>query len=52
MAWDMQKHVGMKAIKDTIDNINGKVAAPIIMYMLGVPGFLCILLWLFFFRGR
>lgn len=42
----------MKTLKNVIDNINGKVAAPILMYMLGVPGFLVILIWFFFFRGR
>ena len=33
-------------------NVNGRVAAPILMYFLGVPGFLCIRAWLFFFKGR
>ncbi len=42
----------MKTIKNTIDNINGRVMAPILLYMLGVPGFLVILLWFFFFRGK
>ncbi len=42
----------MKAISNAIDNVNGRVAAPIIMYMLGVPGFLCVLAWVFFFRGK
>jgi len=47
---------GMKTLKNklekTIDNVNGKIAVPIMLYMLGVPGFLVILLWLFFFRGK
>lgn len=42
----------MKSIQKFINNVNGKVAAPILMYMLGVPGFLVILLWFFFFRGK
>ena len=42
----------MKTVKTVIDNINGRVAAPILMYMLGVPGFLVILIWFFFFRGK
>ena len=42
----------MKPIRKMIENLNGKVAAPILMYMLGVPGFLVILLWFFFFRGK
>lgn len=42
----------MKSLKKIVNNVNGKVAAPILMYMLGVPGFLVILLWFFFFRGK
>lgn len=42
----------MKKMKEIINTVNGKVAAPILMYMLGVPGFLVILLWFFFFRGK
>lgn len=32
------------------NNAEGKVAVPILMWMLGVPGFVVILLWLFIFR--
>ena len=42
----------MKKVIALIENTQGRVAAPILMYMLGVPGFLCVLAWLFFFRGR
>lgn len=42
----------MKTAKKLIDNVNARVAAPILMYMLGVPGFLVILIWFFFFRGK
>ncbi len=42
----------MKTVTKIVDNVNGRVAAPILMYMFGVPGFLCVLAWLFFFRGR
>ena len=38
--------------KIIIDNINGRVAVPILMYVLGVPGIVVILLWAVFFRGR
>ena len=38
----------MKSISAAIDNVNGRVAVPIIMYMLGVPGFLVVLAWVFF----
>lgn len=32
-------------------NSDGKVAVPILMWFLGVPGFVCVLLWLFIFKG-
>lgn len=35
-----------------IDNVNGRVAVPILVWMLGAPLGLVILLWFFFFRGR
>ena len=41
-----------KQMETLIDNVNGKVGVPILMYVLGVPGFLVILAWLFFFRGK
>ena len=31
--------------------INGRVAVPILMYILGVPGIVVIFAWLVFFRG-
>lgn len=34
-----------------IRNNDGKVGVPILMWFLGVPGFVCVLAWLFFFRG-
>jgi hypothetical protein len=42
----------MKKLNAVIDNVNGRVGAPLLLYFLGVPGFVCILLWAFFFRGR
>jgi hypothetical protein len=30
----------------------GRVAVPILLWFMGVPGFLVILLWFFFFRGH
>lgn len=35
-----------------IKNDAGKVGMPILMYVLGVPGFFCVLAWLFFFRNK
>lgn len=40
------------ALQNTIDNVNGRVGVPILMYILGVPGSICILAWLLFFRGH
>jgi len=39
-------------LKNVIDDASGRVAVPILMYVLGVPGFLVILAWFFFFRGK
>lgn len=39
-------------MKTKLNEIEGRVLPPLLLYMFGVPGFLCILLWLFFFRGR
>jgi hypothetical protein len=30
----------------------GKVGVPILMYVLGVPGFLVVLAWLFYFKDK
>jgi hypothetical protein len=40
----------MKNFVARLEDVQGRVAAPILMYVLGVPGFLCFLAWLFFFR--
>lgn len=37
-------------MKQAIENASGRVLAPIVLYMLGVPGILVFFLWLFFFR--
>lgn len=41
-----------KQVTDWYDDASGRVAVPILMYMLGVPGFLVLLAWFFFFRGK
>jgi hypothetical protein len=53
------RSVSMKDIKSVIEkskllknNVEGKVGMPILMYILGVPGFICIFAWLFFFRNK
>jgi len=35
-----------------VHNFNGKIAVPILLYLLGVPGIIVILLWVVFFRGE
>lgn len=37
-------------VSHVIDNVKAKVGFPILLYFLGVPGGLVILIWLFFFR--
>lgn len=39
-------------MKNLIDNVNGRVGVPILLWFLGVPGFFVLLLWFFIFRGR
>ena len=36
---------------DLMNNQNGRVMPPLLLYLFGVPGGICLLLWLFFFRG-
>lgn len=42
----------MRKIKTFVDDVNGRVAVPILLYLMGVPGIIVLLLWAFFFRGR
>ncbi len=37
--------------RQMINNVNGRVAIPILLYLLGVPGLFVLLLWFFIFRG-
>ncbi len=46
------KFDSLKANVPSLSDIQGRVMAPIFLYMLGVPGGICLLLWVFFFRGR
>lgn len=41
----------MFKFKRNAANISGKVGVPILLYFLGVPGILVIVLWAVFFRG-
>lgn len=42
----------LKTSMPSLSDIKGRVLAPIFLYMLGVPGGVCLLLWVFFFRGK
>lgn len=35
---------------DLLDNANGKIGIPILLYFLGVPGIVVLVLWVLFFR--
>lgn len=41
-----------KSIIEIAQDIEGKVLAPFIMYLLGVPGIVCVGIWFFFFKGK
>lgn len=42
----------VKKFVELKNDVEGKVAVPILMYILGVPGFIVLFVWLFFFRNR
>jgi hypothetical protein len=42
---------GVHLMKALYHRIQGKIGIPILLWFLGVPGFVVFLLWLFFFRG-
>jgi len=35
-----------------IENAEGKVGIPLLLWFLGVPGIVCIVLWMLFFKGQ
>lgn len=42
----------IEKIKNLKEDTEGKVGVPILMYILGVPGFLVFFAWLFYFRRK
>ena len=42
---------GVSGMKIDLRNENGRVAVPIFLWFLGVPGIVVIILWFFIFRG-
>jgi hypothetical protein len=43
---------GEDTVKHSIRRVEGKIGVPILLWFLGVPGFICVLLWMFFFKGN
>ena len=41
----------MKDLMNQIEDVKGGILAPVVMWWLGVPAVVCVLAWLFFFRG-
>jgi hypothetical protein len=41
----------MKLIKTMMRKTEGAIGIPILLWFIGVPGLVVLLLWLFFFRG-
>lgn len=39
-------------MKSLIEKVEGKVGIPLLLWFLGVPGLVCVALWMFFFRGE
>jgi hypothetical protein len=42
----------MKLNLPSLRGMEGRVGAPLLLWFMGVPGFVVILLWFFFFRGH
>jgi hemerythrin superfamily protein len=49
---DNKKSEQKPNLKSFINNISGRIAVPILLYFLGVPGFFVIVIWALFFRGN
>lgn len=39
-------------MKNMIEKVEGKIGIPLLLWFLGVPGIVVIVLWMFFFRGE
>lgn len=49
--FEMNKESTKSYATSPLQKSQGRILPPLILWMLGVPGFIVILLWLFFFRG-
>ncbi|MCB1724837.1 MAG: hypothetical protein KDJ39_14200 [Gammaproteobacteria bacterium] len=47
----MNKQSTKSRVTNSLQKGQGRILPPLILWMLGVPGFVVVLLWLFFFRG-
>jgi hypothetical protein len=45
------RYSGVHLMKALYHRMQGKVGIPILLWFMGVPGFVVVLLWLLFFRG-
>jgi hypothetical protein len=48
---DVYQYHNEEAHTSILKSTSGRVAVPILLYFLGVPGIVAFLLWLFIFRG-
>ena len=53
LAKDLMNGVIMKTSKENkLTNNQGRVLPPLLLYLFGVPGIVCLLLWIFIWRGH
>lgn len=41
----------LERLRGKIEWSEGRVGPPLLLWVLGVPGSICLILWFFFFRG-
>lgn len=42
----------MRKIQTILKNVEGRIAPPLLLWLLGVPGGICILLWALFWKEK
>jgi hypothetical protein len=47
----MSGETKLRLLRDTIDDVQGAVGPPLLLWLLGVPLSVVVVLWLLFFRG-
>lgn len=48
----MKKKTNKKSALNLWNDVQGRVLPPVLLWALGVPGGVCVVLWFFFFRGK